>query len=351
MARLESEAKAGYYPTPEYEMKYILKRLKVERETEITLLDPCCGEGLALKQWQDDMTNKGAVPTSYGIEIEKTRASKAKDIIDHVERCSYDEMRMSHDSISSMYLNPPFMKMNGERMELTFLRDLTTNYLQAGGIFIFNIPQHVLKDVARLIASRFINIKVYRFSDKNFDMYKQVIVYGVRRKKGLRSEEERAYKRYIEKKLLDYAFAEKDQLPTLDMKDWNENYYVVPKNEKEVALFESMRVEREDIIKSLHSNTNDFYEKINKEIKDYSHHVSEGMKVAMPLKITHIATAIASGKLPEDMGDHLLVGVSKTVTEQKEQLNTKSGKMEEVTTISPKSVVRVFSQEGIFDLE
>jgi len=37
----------------------------------------------------------------------------------------------------------------------------------------------------------------------------------------------------------------------------------------------------------------------------------------MPLKIAHIATAIASGTLPEDMGDHLLVGVSKRVQEQK----------------------------------
>lgn len=350
MARLESEAKGGFYPTPTEEMELVLKRLACTSGESITLLDPCCGKGTALKQWQEDMKAKGSNPTSYGIEIEKSRGNFAETIIDYVAKCGYEETRMSHDAFSAMYLNPPFMQINGERMELTFLRDLTSDYLQAGGVFIFNLPQYVLKDVAKILASRFVDIKVYRFTDANYDVYKQVIVYAVRRRKGLRSEKERIYQQQIEKELYNLSFLGKDALPTLDTADWDMNFYTIPKNEKPVALFQSMKVEEEDILRSLQSS-NKFYEKVEEKIKDLNITTGKAINPAMPLKITHIATAIASGTLPENMGDHLLVGVSKRVQEQKMQVNPKSGKEEEITTFKPKSIVRIFSEKGIFNLK
>lgn len=350
MARLESEAKGGFYPTPIEEMELILKRLTCRPGESITILDPCCGKGAALKQWKEDMVSKGANPISYGIEIEKSRANQAEAIIDHVAKCGYEEVRMSHDSFSAMYLNPPFMQMNGERMETTFLRDLTSDYLQAGGVLIFNLPQYVLKDIAKVLASRFVNIQVYRFSDANYDTYKQVIIYAVRRRKGLRSEKERLYQQSIEKELYNYSFLGKDAIPSLNSADWDNNSYTIPKNEKPVSMFQSMLVEEEDILQSLRSS-NKFYEKIEEKIKDLNITTGKQINPAMPLKITHIATAIASGTLPEDMGDHLLVGVSKRVQEQQVRINPKSGKEEEVTTFKPKSIVRIFSDKGIFNLK
>ncbi|MDP4087242.1 MAG: DUF6094 domain-containing protein [Bacillota bacterium] len=349
MARLESEAKGGFYPTPTEEMELILKRLSCQTGMPITLLDPCCGKGAALKQWQEDMKAKGAIPESYGIEIEKSRAALAEKTIDHVAKCGYEEAKMSHDAFSAMYLNPPFMQMNGERMENTFLRDLTSDYLQAGGILIFNLPQYVLKDCAKILASRFTDIRVYRFTDANYDVYKQVIVYGVRRRKGLRSEKERRYQADIEKELYNLAFLGKEALSSLGVQDWNMIQYSIPQNEKPVALFQSMKVEEEDILKSL--QTSDFFKKVEEKIKDLNITTGKQIKPAMPLKIAHIATAIASGTLPEEMGDHLLIGVSKRVQEQKMQINPKSGKEEEVTTMKPKSIVRVFSEKGIFNLK
>lgn len=350
MARLESEAKAGFYPTPPEEMEYILKRLRVTEGETITLLDPCCGEGLALKQWQDDMLQKGARATSYGIEIEKSRAEKARKILDHLEACGYEEMRITHNSMSSIYLNPPFMAINGERMELVFLRDLTQDYLQESGVLIFNLPQYVLPQTAKILASRFENIRVYRFTDENFNAFSQVIVYGIRRRRGLKTSEERQEQYSTEQKLIKLAFASKDDIPSLDTPDWDINYYVIPQNKKEVEVFQSMRVDKEDIIRSLESNTNEFYDKVNNKLKP-TKRMEKELQVAMPLKITHIATAIASGRLPEDMGDHLLVGVSKQVRSEELRHNDKSDTEEEVTTIQTKTLVRVFSEKGIFDLK
>lgn len=351
MARLESEGKGGFYPTPPVEMEYIIKRLKVEEDSEVNLIDPCCGKGLALKQWKDNIKSKGAAPTSYGIEIEKSRANEAESNVDNIAKGAYEEVRMSHNAFSAMYLNPPFMRMNGERMELTFLRDLTTNYLQTGGIFVFNIPQIVLKDIARLLANRFDDIKVYRFSDENFDAYKQVIVYGIRSKKGIRTEKQRQKQYKVEHDLSRFSFASKDELPTLDTPDWDSVYYTIPRHEREVATFQSMRVEAEDVIRSLEAPSNDFFNKVYERVNDINIAQRDGINPAMPLKTAHMATAIASGTLPEDMGDHLLVGISKQVHDEEIKINPKSGKEEEVITIRSESIVRVFSEDGIFNLQ
>lgn len=349
MARLESTSKAGFYPTPPIEMEYLLKRLSVVSGNQVTLLDPCCGKGEALKQWKEYVLSIGGQALSYGIELEKSRAAEAKKQTDYVENCGYEECRMSYDAFSAMYLNPPFDNGNGERLEVTFLRDLTENYLQAGGVLIFNLPQYVLRDCAKLLASRFTNIKVYRFTDENYDTYKQIIVYAVRRRKGIRSEADRLYQQKMEKELFNLSFLGKDAVPTLDAADWHEVQYVIPRNNKDVQLFQSMKVEPEDILQSLQQGS--FFAKVESKITDLS--ITSGRKIspATTLKTTHVATAIASGALPEEMGDHLLVGVTKRIAEKRTQMDVKSGKELEVTTLKPKSIVRVFSEKGIFDLK
>jgi type I restriction-modification system DNA methylase subunit len=47
MARLASEAKAGFFATPEYEMELILRALQVDKgkeEASYFIFDPCCGQ-------------------------------------------------------------------------------------------------------------------------------------------------------------------------------------------------------------------------------------------------------------------------------------------------------------------
>lgn len=46
-----------------------------------------------------------------------------------------------------------------------------------------------------------------------------------------------------------------------------------------------------------------------------------------------------------------LLGVTKQVKKEEVKLNTETGKEEEVITISNKSLVRIFSEKGIFDLK
>jgi len=59
---------------------------------------------------------------------------------------------------------------------------MTVPYLVPGGVLVYIIPQsRVSKGVARLLASRFEHIKVFRFPDPEYDDFRQVVVFGVRK--------------------------------------------------------------------------------------------------------------------------------------------------------------------------
>lgn len=345
MARLESEAKGGYYPTPPEEMELILKRVRTQEGTTISLLDPCCGKGFAIRQMKDHLLKFDATVTTYGIELEKTRAEEAKKYVDHVLACGYEDARMSHDAFSCMYLNPPFMDIGNERAELRFFRDLTQvdSYLPVGSLIIFNLPQYVLGDVARLISVRMEKVRVYRFTDKNYPNYKQVIVFGYRKAPGTGKNEQ------IEKYLQFVSRSSMDAIPSLDTADWNDIQYIIPAQIKPVEVFQSTLIEIDDVIKSMENSK--FYTKVLTKIMDVNSLKGNIKSPAMPLKITHFATAIAAGALPEHMGNHLLVGVTKKVQEETNEIDIDTGKRVNRVTYKPKSMVRVFSKEGIFNLK
>ncbi|MCL6479598.1 MAG: SAM-dependent methyltransferase [Peptococcaceae bacterium] len=106
MARLASEAKAGYYPTPPDEMLLVCKRFRIEPGIYAPLLDPCAGEGEALKMLSDYLKEQGGNPVSYGIELEETRAEKCKEVLDHAVKSPYETARASNKAFSVLWLNP-----------------------------------------------------------------------------------------------------------------------------------------------------------------------------------------------------------------------------------------------------
>ena len=65
----------GYYPTPIPVVDRIRTFIKYPEEN-VNILDPCCGEGLALKKLVDGINAK-----TYGIELDEYRAEQAKERI------------------------------------------------------------------------------------------------------------------------------------------------------------------------------------------------------------------------------------------------------------------------------
>ncbi len=72
MARLESQARLGVYPTPDHLLPVIASYIS-PATVPATFLDPCCGEGEALHLMGLMLAGK-----TYGVELDKERGTQAK---------------------------------------------------------------------------------------------------------------------------------------------------------------------------------------------------------------------------------------------------------------------------------
>jgi hypothetical protein len=181
--RIAGRMKMGYYPTPSRVVEQIRKCLSFPREP-FTALDPSCGEGIALEQLVDC-----SQANTYGVELDECRADAAQDRVRNLLKCGIEETRIAHQSCSLLLLNPPYdeatlgeeAETKTERQEKAFLR-MTVPYLVPGAVLVYIIPQKRLnRGIARLLASRFESIEVFRFPAPEYDDFGQVIVFAVRK--------------------------------------------------------------------------------------------------------------------------------------------------------------------------
>ncbi len=106
MSRLESVAKAGYYPTPPSVVERVAALIRPAHPTTrqaVRLLDPCCGTGAALRQLADVVSGE-----TYGIEIARDRYEEAQAVLDHAVCASAFAVRLAHGAFSCLWLNPPY---------------------------------------------------------------------------------------------------------------------------------------------------------------------------------------------------------------------------------------------------
>lgn len=356
MARIESEGKGGYYPTPPEISTQIVKRLNVVNDegVEAPFLDPCCGKGLAIRDFKD-LIDDPSIRT-FGIELERSRAKEADQHVDRVAIGSYDEVAMTSWAFPFVYLNPPFMEYKGERMEKTFLANLSKDRMAENAVMVLNLPQYVLPEVASIIARRFKDVRVYRYTNDHYDVYKQVIVYARRRPKGIRSDAERQEEKRIEDWLIEKGKAGKTAFPVLDQPDEEVATYDIYPSNIELKTFKSMAVDEDDILEQLQDSSvkEQIQKDVESKISDFIHLKEEGRSftAAMPLKTSHLASVMLSGILPSSMAsDHLLVGVQKKVKEKKQTVDEKTGREQEITLEKTKNISRIFSTRGIFDLQ
>jgi len=175
MARLESVAKQGFYPTPETVGDLIGQYIQPTDKLFYTL-DPCCGEGTALK----DLVGKiGTNGKSYGIEINSERASVSEKNLDKVINIDISDLDCPKGVFSVMLLNPPYdYDDNSKRLEKIFLT-ATTKYLRTGGLLIYIIPQNQIACVSEYLSAHYKDIKVFKFPEKEYEAFGQVVIFGV----------------------------------------------------------------------------------------------------------------------------------------------------------------------------
>jgi len=177
--RPHGKTKLGFFPLPPSEAE-CLKNCLVS-VAEFSALDPCVGDGVAFKHLLDETHARG-----YGIEVDACRAEQARTLgIDTLHANTMD-VRCPAEALSLVYLNPPYDFETGQtdnqRLELVFLEH-TYRWLKPGGVLLLVIPQPQLRVCARILSEHFANLSVYRLTDPQSAQYRQVAVFGVRRKR------------------------------------------------------------------------------------------------------------------------------------------------------------------------
>ncbi|MGB6067645.1 MAG: DUF6094 domain-containing protein, partial [Desulfomonilaceae bacterium] len=219
----------------------------------------------------------------------------------------------AHQSCSLLFLNPPYdealceedAETKTERREKEFLR-MTVPYLVPGGVLIYIISQARLnRGISRLLASRFEKIQVFRFPDPEYDDFKQVVVFGVR--KGENS--------------LDEGLALKLQnIPNRKLKPLPETavaQYPVPASPP-LKLFRSTVIDPEELEKQMAQSS--LWRKLHAITTRNDLQVP---RPPLPLHSGHLGLLLAAGKLDGVIGEgvdrHVVKGkVTKVVSKVEE---------------------------------
>jgi predicted RNA methylase len=183
--RPQARLKLGYYPLPIEEAPRIASGLQFSG-LETSVLDPCAGTGAAL----------AAIAVApgvrrYAVELDAYRAAEARAYAHEVIHGSAFDCHAPVESFSLLYLNPPYDFEVGEgknqRMESVFLEHFF-RWLKPSGVLVMVIPFDRVYECRKILTPHFRDKMIYRLTAPASVVYKQVVVFGVRR---TRQERER----------------------------------------------------------------------------------------------------------------------------------------------------------------
>lgn len=106
MSHIGNKIRAGYFATPELQGDFLAKLLDVKGSG--AWFDPTCGEGEILNQLSAFHRREDCTISSYGVELDKNRAEKARSLLNHCINAPIESMVIQNDAVSLLYLNPPY---------------------------------------------------------------------------------------------------------------------------------------------------------------------------------------------------------------------------------------------------
>ena len=211
MARPESVALGGYYPTPLRVIPMIAALIDAQAAFEknrggvypmYNLADPCAGDGAALVALAKALfghvagRNDGPRVNCYGCEMEAVRADGLRKALGPLwySRGYYNDghYALHGDAFNLdwrgdaqanlLYLNPPYDDdVDYGRLEHRFLTRFTGLLRPGKGILVFVVPGHALAASAAYLAQEYEGIACYRFPDPDYAAFKQAVLIATRR--------------------------------------------------------------------------------------------------------------------------------------------------------------------------
>lgn len=338
-------AKNGYYPTDELTLGRILQALD-STAVQTTILDPCCGEGVALAELKHHLTSAGTAVSAYGVEYEAERAWHAKQLLDVVAHADIHDMAIKVRQFGALFLNPPYGDLVADkgslsdeggsgrkRLEKLFYRRAHP-WLAFDGILILIVPHYVIDgEFAAWIAKSYADVRVFMAPEQRF---KQLVLLGRKR----RSDR------------LDVSLAKRleaigaGELPPELPEAWTDELYAVPEV-KDAPHFVAARIQPEELADELGKMPRStLWPQFD---ANFGTIVTENRRPLRALSDWHLALALAAGQISgvvrSKTGRTLLVKgdtfKDKALKVSFEEVGNKDGDMREVRTFTDKFVPRI----------
>jgi len=353
MSHLGNKLRAGFFATPTRQGELLRKILSFT--SSCSILDPTCGEGDILKQLS---VNQEVSITTYGVELDKGRAEKAKEALDHCINAPIESMVISNDSFGLLYLNPPYdfaikgdIDNSADRKEyLELVRN--ARYLQPGGVIVYVIPSYRFSDnkIARYLATHFEQAGILRFSDEDYDDFKQCIFIGHKRKEAYKKINEKLYSFLL--KMQSESFISENVTPINMLVGKHE--WLVPSSPQSIKTFYTKLSNKSDFTEAIRSSKG--FKAFQERSKPKS--LVIGGNPIMPIAQGNMALLLASGGVNGLIGEgdnlHVVQGleiVSKIKNEDKmkhdngtvtTKVTTRTKREASVKAISPSGVIKKF---------
>lgn len=182
--RLAAQVKGGFYPAHEEAVAHAASFLQAPPGEPFTILDPCAGEGAALRQLSELLGCPQCL--TYAIELDDSRAATLQATMPdaHVlAPADFFGCRASFGSFSFIWLNPPFdHSYGGSRVEEQFLWR-AAEWLMPGGVMALVCPEDVVEEHSHArqhLARHYDQIRIVPFL-KDHRPFNEVVVFGHKR--------------------------------------------------------------------------------------------------------------------------------------------------------------------------
>jgi hypothetical protein len=176
--------RGGFYPAPPEAVAHAATFLRPPVREPFAILDPCAGEGAAIRQLGDLLGCPQEM--TFAIELDDSRADKVRATLPEAKvlaPASFFGCRASLNSFSFIWLNPPFDHgYGGHRIEDQFLLT-ATDWLMPGGVMALVCPEDVASeysDARRHFAIYYENCQIVPFPEKH-RQFDEVLVFGHKR--------------------------------------------------------------------------------------------------------------------------------------------------------------------------
>ena len=207
MARLESIAVAGYFPTPTHLLSAVADLCEAAEGAHTdAVADPCAGKGEALlallgawyPEREPGTLSSGSRATAhvFAAELEGSRYKALETALysfrggkGRVQSHRGDAFRLDLGltdhrppaGLTCLYLNPPYdHDARFKRLEERFLQRFMPA-LMTGGVLLFVVPVHALSASLDTLGTWAQDVEVLRFPDPDYAVFKQVVVRARRR--------------------------------------------------------------------------------------------------------------------------------------------------------------------------